>query len=205
MPLLFSLKRALTLNFLLVASVPVLLFGLINIYFISQHQLEGVRERNAAHARSIADEVESYLLEVRSDLLHINQTVAAENILQPASIDAFLSGAVQSSRFFESIYLLDRQNKIINLGLMSKLETRSDDYIDLDFSGHQVFRASEELMAPVWSDTFVSLVTGEPSVHLCVSGDGRTFSYTRLTNAKRLFAGEYPSEQPGQVTGELLN
>ena len=57
MPFLFSLKRALTVNFLLVASLPVLIFGLININLISKHQLEGVRDRNIAQARSIAEEV----------------------------------------------------------------------------------------------------------------------------------------------------
>ena len=69
MPLLFSLKRALTLNFLLVAAAPVLIFGLFNIQLISSHQLDGVLDRNSTQARNIADEVDSFLLEVRSDVL----------------------------------------------------------------------------------------------------------------------------------------
>ncbi len=61
MPLLTSLKRALTLNFLLVASIPVLFFGLLNIQLLSKQQLEGVRERNMMQARSVSEEVESLL------------------------------------------------------------------------------------------------------------------------------------------------
>ncbi len=164
MPLLFSLKRALTLNFLLVAAVPVLVFGLINIQLISSYQLDGVRERNGAQARSIADEVDSFLLEVRSDLRHVEQVLSTKDMLQPGRADDFLANVVRNSRFFESIYLLDDQYRVVSLGVLPKLLARSDDYVDLDFSGHQVFRSGEELKTPVWSNTFVSLVTGEPSV-----------------------------------------
>jgi hypothetical protein len=166
MPLLFSLKRALTLNFLLVAAVPVLVFGLINIQLISSYQLDGVRERNGAQARSIADEVDSFLLEVRSDLRHVEQVLSTKDMLQPGRADDFLANVVRNSRFFESIYLLDDQYRVVSLGVLPKLLARSDDYVDLDFSGHQVFRSGEELKTPVWSNTFVSLVTGEPSVTL---------------------------------------
>ncbi len=166
MPLLTSLKSALTLNFLLVASVPVLLFGLLNIQLLSKQQLEGVRERNVMQARSVSEEVESFLLEVRSDLRQAEQTITSGNILQPASVDAFLSGAVRNSQFFESIYLLDSNFQIVHLGILPKLQSRRDDYALLDFSGHQLFQSGDEITEPVWSDTFVSLVTGEPSVTL---------------------------------------
>ncbi len=166
MPYLTSLKRALTLNFLLVAAVPILLFGLLSIRSISNHQLDGVRARNISQARSVSEEVESFLLEVRSDLQHVKQTIESETILQPDSIDSFLSSMVQNSQFFESIYLLNSQYKVVNLGVLPKLQARSDDYADLDFSGYPIFHQNNGFKEPVWSSTFVSLVTGEPSVTL---------------------------------------
>ena len=141
MPLLFSLKRALTLNFLLVAACPVLIFGLFNIQLISSHQLDGVRERNATLAKNIAEEVDSFLLEVRSDLRHVEQVLSTKDMLQPGRADDFLANVVRNSRFFESIYLLDEEYRVVSLGVLPKMLTRSDDYIDLDFSGHQVFRS----------------------------------------------------------------
>ncbi len=183
MPLHYSLKRALTLNFLLVAAVPVLIFGLINIQLIANQQLDGVRELNISQARSIAEEVDSFLLEVRSDLQHVEQVLSSERILQPGSADDFLDSMVGNSRFFESIYLLDNQYRVVSLGVLPKLQARSDDYIGLDFSGHQIFRSGQKLTAPVWSNTFVSLATGEPSVTLC------------LPDAGGLSAWQYPAEQ----------
>ena len=166
MPFLTSLKRALTLNFLLVASVPVLFFGLLNIHLLSKQQLEGVRERNMGQVRSVSEEVESFLLEVHSDLQHVEQTIASDQILKSDSVDDFLAGVVRNSQFFESIYMLDSNRQILHLGLLPKLQPRRDDYTQLDFSGHQLFQAEAEFTGPVWSNTFVSLVTGEPSVTL---------------------------------------
>lgn len=166
MPLLFSLKRALIVNFLLVASVPVLLFGLITVQLVTKHQLEDVRERNMMQARHISEEVESFLLEVRADLQHVQQTINSSSILQPASRDDFLAGVVRNAQFFESIYLLDSNYQVLHLGVLPELQSRRDDYTRLDFSGHQLFQDDEKIKGPVWSNTFVSLVTGEPSVAL---------------------------------------
>ncbi len=166
MRLLFSLKRALTVNFLLVASVPVLIFGLLNIQLITKQQLEGVRERNMLLARNIAGEVESFLVEVHSDLNQIEQTIASEIIQHPADIDRFLASVVGNSQFFESVYLLDKNHKITHLGVLPILQSRLDDYAGLDFSGHYLFQSGSEIKKPTWSNTFISLVTGEPSVTL---------------------------------------
>jgi len=166
MPFLTSLKRALIVNFLLVASVPVLVFGLLNIQLLSKHQLEGVRERNMLQARIVSEDVEAFLLEVRSDLYLVEQTIASGKILKSANVDDFLSGVVRNSQFFESIYLLDSGHQILHLGVLPKLQSTRDDYARLDFSGHQLFKSAEEMTGPVWSNTFVSLVTGEPSVTL---------------------------------------
>ena len=187
MPFLSSLKRALTINFLLVASVPVLLFGLLNIQLLSQKQLEGVRDRNMTQARNISVEVESFLLEVRSDLRHVEQAIASDKILQPAGVDDFLAGMVRNSQFFESIYLLDNKRQILHLGVLPELQSRRDDYAQLDFSGHQLFQNVDEMEGPVWSETFVSLVTGEPAVTLGIPvSQGYFLGNVRLNSLGKL-------------------
>jgi PAS domain S-box-containing protein len=101
--------------------------------------------------------------------------------------DDFLAAVVQNSRFFESLYLLDDQYRVVNLGVLPKMLARSEDYLDLDFSGHQVFRSGERLKTPVWSDTFVSLVTGEPSVTLGLPmPEGVLLGNIRLSSLGRL-------------------
>ncbi|MGW8312734.1 MAG: ATP-binding protein [Desulfuromonadales bacterium] len=183
MPFPFSLKRALTLNFLLVASLPVLFLGLLDIQLVSKYQLEGVRERNMLQARGIAEEVESFLDEVLADLSQVRTVIVAKTILQPGSIDAFLDGVVGNSHFFESIYLLDSNLQVSHLGVLPELHSHRDDYAGIDFSGHRLFRSTAKITEPVWSNTFVSLVTGEPSVTLGLPmADGYLLGNVRLSS-----------------------
>jgi PAS domain S-box-containing protein len=187
MPFPFSLKRALTLNFLLVASLPVLFLGLLDIQLVSKHQLDGVRERNMLQAKGIAEEVESFLDEVLADLSQVRTVITAKTILQPGSIDAFLDGVVGNSHFFESIYLLDSNLQVSHLGVLPELNSHRDDYAGIDFSGHRLFRSTAKITEPVWSNTFVSLVTGEPSVTLGLPmPDGYLLGNVRLSSLGRV-------------------
>lgn len=161
-----SLKRTYTLSFLIVASLPVLVFGLLSTNLVENNQLQGVSERNLTQAMSLAGEIESFLAEVLADLRLVEQTLTSEKTLQPGSQNAFLDGVVSNSQFFESIYLLDNHHKVVSLGVLPALQARRDDYTRLDFSGHQLFRHYAELDQAIWSDTFISLQTGEPSVTL---------------------------------------
>ena len=166
MALLSSLKRAFTVNFCLVGSLPVLLFGLISVQLVADQQLEGIRERNIAQAKSIAEEVDAFLSEVRSDLQYVQQTITSGTILQAANTNQFLASIVSNSLFFESIYLLDEDMHVVHLGVLPALKARQDDYAGIDFSGHRLFQGKKDLLNPAWSNTFVSLITGEPSVTL---------------------------------------
>jgi PAS domain S-box-containing protein len=182
-----SLKRAFTVNFLLVALLPVLCFGLINIQLVLNHQLEGVRGRNMTQARNITEEVESFLLEVKSDLRHVQQAISHGSILQPDRIDDFIAGMVQNSQFFESIYLIDNNYQVLHLGVMPALQSGRDDYAQLDFSRHQLFQSDTEIKGPIWSNTFVSLITGEPSVTLALPiSQGYLLGNIRLSSLGRL-------------------
>lgn len=187
MPLLSSLKSALTFNFLLVAAVPVLFLGLLNLSTVAKHQLEGVREHNMGQARSVAEEVAAFLDEVSADLRQVEQTLAATTILQPDGVGPFLAGMVRNSRFFESIYQLDADYRVVQLGVLPELQSRRADYAGIDFSGHQLFRKSGRIREATWSNTFVSLVTGEPSVTLCIPmAHGYLLGNVRLSSLGQL-------------------
>ena len=153
MALLSSLKRAFTVNFCLVGSLPVLLFGLISVQLVADQQLEGIRERNIAQAKSIAEEVDAFLSEVRSDLQYVQQTITSGTILQAANTNQFLASIVSNSLFFESIYLLDEDMHVVHLGVLPALKARQDDYAGIDFSGHRLFQGKKDILNPAWSNT----------------------------------------------------
>lgn len=187
MHLLSSLKRALTFHFLLVAIVPVFLFGLVNIQVVSDKQLAGVRDHNMRMAQDIRGEVESFLLEVSADLRLVESALAAPGVLQPAGLDGFLAAVVHSSQFFESIYLLNPDRKILSLGVLVEDPAWRADYTQLDFSAHQLFDSRAPFNTPRWSNTYISLVTGEPSVTLGIPvKQGFLLGNLSLINLSRL-------------------
>ncbi|MEJ2491517.1 MAG: PAS domain S-box protein [Desulfuromonadales bacterium] len=187
MALLTSLKRALTLHFLLVGFLPVLLFGLVSTYLVAEQQLRGVRERNMSQARGIAEEVDAFLMIVQSDLQHVQQTIEGGLVVGPDHINQFLSSVVENSPFFEAIYHFDLALHLEHYGLMPQAKSLQHDDPRIDFSDHQLFRDRLALREPRWSNTYVSPVTGEPAVALVLPiADGYLLGNVRLTSLGKL-------------------
>ncbi len=192
MPLLSSLKRALTFNFLLVASVPVLFLGLLNIQLIFNYQLDGVRERNMMRAKSIAEEVKAFLDEVYVDLQLVEETISAAEVLRSASVDTYLAGVVKNSLFIEAIYHLDADRKVMHSSLMDNRRAQSR----LDLPGYRLFYEGGKIQQSTWSSTFLSTGTGESSIAVGVPvqqgyllADVRVRSLGRILQRSALYGG----------------
>lgn len=166
MKFLATLRRALTFHFLLVALVPTLIFGLVAISLLGRHLREGVYERNLILAEVIASDTAAFLKEVERDLEVVAAAIDAGLVTDSAAIDGLLDLLARDNQHFEAIYLVDGKKKVSHLGLSSRLAPNRDDYRDLDLSRHKLLLNGVPLKAPVWSDTFVSVVSGEPSVTL---------------------------------------
>ncbi len=168
MQILSSLKRALTFHFLLVAILPVFLFGLIGIQIISENQLNGVRQQNMHIARDVGSEVAEFLQEIEADLHHVAVILDDTEVLQAASLDRYLALVVKNSRFLDSIYLLGTDLKVKTLGLRDYEDVIREDFIKLDFSTNPLFVQEQAFDVPRWSNTSLSLVSNEPSVSLVI-------------------------------------
>ena len=168
MKLLSTLQRTLSLHFLLVAILPALAFGIITLNLLHKHLQADVYERNRILSRDIAAATDQFLVEVERDLATVARVVEAKTILRPEVIDAFLEQMVVKSERFESLYRLDRDYRIVNLGLDPSIRKHLEDYRHLDFSQHDLLRQQRVIDRPLWSDTFISVVTGQPSVTLAL-------------------------------------
>jgi PAS domain S-box-containing protein len=173
MRFLSTLRRTLSLHFLLVAIIPILVFGLIAVSLLHKHLQDGIYERNRLLSRDIAAATDEFLAEVERDLTMAANVVAADMLARHQSVDDFFGEIVRRSRSFESIYLLNKDRVVVNLGIDLRTRLNRDDYHGVDFSRHDLFRQHPLPDRAVWSDTFVSLATGEPSVTVAVpSGAG---------------------------------
>ena len=168
MRLLTSFSGALRLYFVAAAVIPILLLGIFSLHYFRQKHLETITNLLDTHALNVSAEASKFLDETSSTLTLLAAMVSTEGLHGDEKIDHHLQITVDASRHFESIYLINSDHKIIHLALSERNSVNRSDYLGLDMSSHEIFSAGSTLDKPVWSDTFLSAVTVEPSVTLGV-------------------------------------
>jgi PAS domain S-box-containing protein len=166
MKFVYSLKRALLLNFLLAAVLPLLLFALFVRFYVGDHLLGEVAAHNHFLVAEIRSNAEEFLEKPVGVLKHIREIFDNQDGFVKSEINTYLEQEVRHSDFFESIYLLDKEGKVIYLGVSSQLEQQKHDYLSIDLSSHEIVSHSFDSDEVYWTDTFISVVTGKPSITL---------------------------------------
>lgn len=163
-----SLRQSLTLHFLVVATLPLLLLGLFgNRHFENQH-METVAGLVDSHALNVSRVAGEYLADATVSLGMVEATLNSGLLASDAEISRYLQLTAGASSFFESIYLLDEDQRVSHVGLPEWHSGKYGDALGLDFSGHEIFRRQPRLAGQTWSDTFLSGVTAEPSITLAI-------------------------------------
>ncbi len=160
------LSKALKLHFVVVAVIPILLLGIFSLHYFQQKHLETISSLLDTHALNVSAEATGFLEDTNATLALIAAMIGTEELHGKEKIDQHLQISIDVSKHFESIYVLDRDHKIIHLALSERNPVSRADYLGLDMSAHELFSAGPILEKPVWSDIFMSAVTIEPSVTL---------------------------------------
>ena len=154
------------LHFVAVAVLPIILLGIFSLNYFRQKHLETISTLVDAHALNVSAAAKAFLDDASSALALIAAMSGAADFNDEENMARHLQSAIDTAKSFESIYLLDTQQKIINLALSARNSGSRSDYLGLDLSSHAIFSAGPILEKPVWSDVFQSAVTVEPSVTL---------------------------------------
>ena len=183
MKLFASLKHLLTINFLIVAIVPILAIGGIALYSVTTNMRREIASRHLLLARSLAGEVEQFLQEPSGLLRQMVFIVEQQRVIMPDSIDAYLDAVLKSYQSFESIWMLDASGKIIHLA------PYHDDFVMLDASAQEFFQAPADVHAPHWSLTAISMQTGNPTLSVSVPlKSGRLVGFLNLAALHAIIA-----------------
>jgi len=160
-----SLKHALTANFVVLACLPVLLFGGFIYYMWGTHLQRMANSTNLRLAQEVRSDAEFFLVEARRELEQIGTVLDRPEMLSPEKTDDYLAVVVQNSLSFEAVLLLDPSWKVTHLGLAEEHYERYRDFIGIDMSRHELHEKGP-LDGPRWTSTFLSLVSGNPTVTL---------------------------------------
>ncbi len=164
-----SFKQAMTLNFIVVATLPILLMGWASVNHFEKKHLETVSELINLHAVNVSNDASEFLHDTYNNLALIEKALSSKLLHDDDEINRYLQGSVDELSNFESIYLLDENDRVTHMGLSSNFRGNRQDYTGLDLSTHVVFANHNRATKAFWSDTFLSSATAEPSVTLAIS------------------------------------
>ena len=164
MPKRGSLRKALLWSFAITSITPIVLIGLVSLAHLTKSMRTSVRVNQSILAHSIAHEISADLGKPLAVLRMIQAAIGQDH--DDSVINELLDQAVARTGFFDSIYILDADDKIEHVGLSPGLLQTREDFIGMDFSGLPVHQHSTGPQDHFWSDSFLSVLTGKLSLTL---------------------------------------
>jgi two-component system cell cycle sensor histidine kinase/response regulator CckA len=153
-----SLKNFLAFNFLIAAVLPILIVGLLVLRLLSEHIEDDVTRTNLLLAQSLSGEVRRFLREPLSLLAQVGDTTGQKGYIKDGQINAYLETAIKHHSYFESIQLVDSR------GIIRFIAPFDQNQLGIDLSGQPFFRQTVKTQKPFFSDVFISLRTGQPTL-----------------------------------------
>ncbi|MEO5688689.1 MAG: ATP-binding protein [Burkholderiaceae bacterium] len=166
-----SLKRILTRQYVLLACVPLLLVILLSTAVVVPQTLRDIEADNQRTAWLVRSQVELLIAAPRDAA-----TRAATHVHPGATeleIRAALSEALDEAQSLESVILLDTTGIVTVAEVRPGTRIGKQDWEGLDLSRRPFYEHARLATAPVWSNTFLSPLTGHITAVVCAPSDGR--------------------------------
>ncbi len=165
-----SLKRILTRQYVLLACVPlVLVIALWSAVAVPQ-ALRDIEDENQRTALLVRAQVELLLAAPREAAARAAAHVHAG--ASDAQVRAALAEALETTPSLESAILLDRNGVVTIAEVRPGTRVARKDWEGLDLSRRPFYERARAATAPIWSDTFLSPLTGHISAVVAVPVDG---------------------------------
>ena len=166
-----SLKRILTRQYVLLACVPLLMVIVLWSAVAIPQTLRDIEEENQRTALLIRAQVELLITAPREAAAR-----AATHVRPGAEepeIRAALSEALDEAQSLESAVLLDTKGFVTVAEVRPGTRIAKEDWEGLDLSSRPFYERARLATAPVWSNTFLSPLTGHITAVVAAPSDGR--------------------------------
>ena len=167
------LRTRLRRQFLLIGVLPVLAVLAASWALLVPTLVQQAESRNRELALAVRDQVRLQL-----DVRLRSAEVLAQPLRQAAPQHEALQGAMVSllrnDRFLQAVYVADAQGRVIEAALPPQSGRFAADVVGLDLSGQPYFSEARQRGGPVWSDTFLSTLTGKVTTVLAVPEGAHT-------------------------------
>jgi PAS domain S-box-containing protein len=161
-------KRYLIRTFLLVAIIPLLISAMMTLPNLFNRQLKDISDQNITIAQAVVTQTQLFLQQPLILMSVVIEDLNSHNIYAAQFVETVLGYAIRSTNLFESIYLLDKNKKIIAIGLPANRRDFRQDFIGLQM-GHKPFiKKTISTQQATWSNTFLSATSGKTSAALAI-------------------------------------
>lgn len=163
-----SLRWWLTLRFVWVAALPLTVVAMLVWLWLVPLIRADFETRHQALARAVAGQIETYLFGVQRQLDAVAGLWRGLGYRPTPYWFALLDAHVGTGEVFEAIYMFNSADRVHSVGLPETQRGRREDLIGLDLSQRDFLRRTRTLGERVWSEVFLSVVTGRLAVALAV-------------------------------------
>jgi PAS domain S-box-containing protein len=217
----YPLKRILTVQPVLALVLPLTFMALLGWIWVLPEVRSDVEARQSELARAVAAQVERYL-EVGVASVEGSAALSLDRGVSTGTLQQFLDAQIDASDTLSGIYALRNDGRVLAVGLRDTDRHRRADLVGIDLASTPPFRAAKDSVTPLWSETFLSLLTGRLSAAYTVGGPdfitigeidiARMSSFLKhITSGNRLMIliidqkGQVIADQDGRYTAQQIN
>lgn len=194
MPAARALRLWLAQRIVLVAVVPLTVVAVLILLVLLPQLQADLESRHRALAHSIAGRIEAHLLGVGRELRAVAEDLRERGDQPPAHWFGPLDAHAGTGDVFAAIYIADVNDLVSAVGLPQAERGRRGDLLKLDLSRSAALLEARQRNQAMWSDTFLSAVSGHQAVSLAIPVDRQVLVGEIALNQLSRFIGTLPAE-----------
>ena len=171
-----SLQQRLRNQFLLLGVMPMLVLFAAAWALLVPVLVQQAEARNRELALAVRDQVQLQL-ELRQRAAAMLADGLRSDPPPPGALQRSLQALLQRDAFLQAAYVTDARGEVVDAALSAQSGRFAADAVGLDLSVQPYFAAARQQQGPVWSDTFLSTLTGQVTVALGLPAAERTILF----------------------------
>ena len=116
-----------------------------------------VETQNRMLGKAAATQIDSFLADFSFQLRRLSDDVASREVLSSMELRSMVDTLTHAEKGIESLYVVDGEDRVIEVGLPKENRSQRDNQLGIDFSGRSFAHAARQTKRPVWSDTYLSM------------------------------------------------
>ncbi|WP_053228279.1 sensor histidine kinase [Spirochaeta cellobiosiphila] len=153
-----------------ISSATIILAGTAIFVFRSDAIMNEERDKAFVRVKDLSHRVEEQLSYVEGSMNIIGRVSKSMDLYR---FSLLLDNSIKSLPLIRAMYILDENGKTLAVGTHSPLSSINPDFLGIDFSYTPLYNSIKENNQIVWSDKFISTLSGDTSVGAALLLDNR--------------------------------